>query len=307
MNIAKGLFRKLVNTEALVKSKGFDVSECAEECSGCPTKYPSSVKIEYDGALWDLTKPYGLHLVVTTGKTDWPHDACLTSHTVAHQVLKWADSAKLTGLGSESDPSNTIKVSTSSIFLLNHEKSSDYDTNKIADILILPLFVWIRDVHESNAKEVLSKVIPDLVEAHVSGSKDPFKKEYPEFPEIKVVPDPLKAHVFLCSHRTRDKRCGVTAPIMKKEMDIHLRDLGLLRDFGEERPGGVHVSFINHVGGHKYSANVIIYLKESGKNIWLARCTPPNAVPIIDECIVNDGKVWPDKVRILQKFKPVDW
>lgn len=307
MNIAKKFFAQKHDTEALVKLKGFEVSECPAECAGCPTKFPSSVKIEYDGSLWDLTKPFDLHLVVTTGKSDWPHDACLVSHTVAHEVLKWASSAKIPGLSKDSHLSLDIKVSTSSLHPFHHEKSSDYAKNKIADVLVLPFFVWIRDVEVSNAKAVLSKVIPDLVKARSLEDKAPFPSNYPEFPGVQVLPDPHRAHVLLCSHRTRDKRCGVTAPIMKKEMDIHLRDLGLLRDFGEDRPGGVSVSYINHVGGHKYSANVILYLKESGKNIWLARCTPANAIPIIDECIMNEGKVWPDKVRIIQKFQPVEW
>jgi hypothetical protein len=38
-----------------------------------------------------------------------------------------------------------------------------------------------------------------------------------------------------------------------------LRPLGLLRDLHDERPGGVGIYFINHVGGHKFAANVIIY------------------------------------------------
>ncbi|CRK20271.1 hypothetical protein BN1723_012089 [Verticillium longisporum] len=41
--------------------------------------------------------------------------------------------------------------------------------------------------------------------------------------------------VGLCSQKTRDARCG--------------------------QPGGVGIYFISHVGGHKYSANVIVYRK----------------------------------------------
>jgi len=32
-----------------------------------------------------------------------------------------------------------------------------------------------------------------------------------------------------------------------------------MRDLHDDRPGGVGIYFINHVGGHKFSANVIIY------------------------------------------------
>ena len=70
---------------------------------------------------------------------------------------------------------------------------------------------------------------------------------------------PHAAVILLCSQRTRDARCGQSAPLLKREFERHLRTHGLYRDANDERPGGVAVHFISHVGGHKYSANVIIY------------------------------------------------
>lgn len=72
-------------------------------------------------------------------------------------------------------------------------------------------------------------------------------------------PCPHRALILLCSHKTRDARCGQSAPLLRKELERHLRPLGLYRDLGDERPGGVGIYFINHVGGHKYSANVMVY------------------------------------------------
>jgi glycerol-3-phosphate O-acyltransferase/dihydroxyacetone phosphate acyltransferase len=63
----------------------------------------------------------------------------------------------------------------------------------------------------------------------------------------------------MCSHRTRDARCAQSAPILRKEFERQLRPLGLYRDLHDERPGGVGIYYISHVGGHKYSANVMIY------------------------------------------------
>jgi hypothetical protein len=48
---------------------------------------------------------------------------------------------------------------------------------------------------------------------------------------------------------------------LRKELERHLRPLGLYRDLDDERPGGVGIYFISHVGGHKYSANLMIYRK----------------------------------------------
>lgn len=72
-------------------------------------------------------------------------------------------------------------------------------------------------------------------------------------------PCPHAALVLLCSQKTRDARCGQSAPLLRRELERHLRPLGLHRDLGDERPGGVGVYFISHTGGHKYSANVMVY------------------------------------------------
>ena len=70
---------------------------------------------------------------------------------------------------------------------------------------------------------------------------------------------PHEAVILMCSQRTRDARCGQSAPLLRKELERHLRPLGLYRDLHDERPGGVGIYFISHVGGHKYSANVMVY------------------------------------------------
>jgi hypothetical protein len=72
-------------------------------------------------------------------------------------------------------------------------------------------------------------------------------------------PCPHRALILLCSQRTRDARCGQSAPLLRRELERHLRPLGLYRDLDDERPGGVGIYFISHVGGHKYSANMMVY------------------------------------------------
>ncbi|KAH0612408.1 uncharacterized protein H6S33_010460 [Morchella sextelata] len=119
--------------------------------------------------------------------------------------------------------------------------------------------------------------------------------------------------ILLCSHKRRDARCGISAPILRKEFERHLRPLGLWRDMADMRPGGVKVLFINHVGGHKFSANVIVYRKggvemeggvgekgvdgEAGKGkgevvqgVWLAKVTPRHVEGIV-RYTVMEGKV----------------
>lgn len=121
-------------------------------------------------------------------------------------------------------------------------------------------------------------------------------------------PCPHAAVILLCSQRTRDARCGQSAPLLRKEFERHLRPLGLYRDMDDQRPGGVGIYFINHVGGHKYSANVIVYRRRdfdwykreetraadeeegASQGIWLARVRPEECENIIRYTVLQ-GKV----------------
>ncbi|KAK6332757.1 hypothetical protein TWF696_002779 [Orbilia brochopaga] len=102
--------------------------------------------------------------------------------------------------------------------------------------------------------------------------------------------------ILLCSHKHRDARCGKSAPLIHKELRRHLQPLGLYRDVDDFRPGGVGIFFINHVGGHKWSANMMIYRKQAGQGIWLARVKPSDIEAIVKWTLL-EGKVQPDKIR----------
>jgi Sucrase/ferredoxin-like len=112
---------------------------------------------------------------------------------------------------------------------------------------------------------------------------------------FKTKPIPHSALILMCSHRTRDARCGQSAPLLRKEFERHLRPLGLYRDLHDDRPGGVGIYFINHVGGHKYSANVMIYRRAGSIRSETQLSHPTTQNVVVDEDdeagIVNDGDV----------------
>lgn len=133
-------------------------------------------------------------------------------------------------------------------------------------------------------------------------------------PGVIIKPCPHRAVILMCSHGTRDWRCGKSAPILRREFERHLRPLGLYRDFDDERPGGVGVYFINHVGGHKYSANVMIYRREGTKKsgtgeevdgaqlsneavqgIWLARVRPEDCENIVKYTVLQGKLLKPQR------------
>lgn len=141
--------------------------------------------------------------------------------------------------------------------------SSNYD--EPTTVLLLPAFVILENV--------TPKAVPALIEHFVNHGPtnttplgpisipaslpDPM----PTAEQVTSRPSPHRALVLLCSQKTRDARCGQSAPLLRKELARHLQPLGLYRDLDDERPGGVGIYFISHVGGHKYSANVMIYRK----------------------------------------------
>ena len=150
-------------------------------------------------------------------------------------------------------------------------------------VLLLPAFTIIENVTPAS--------VPDLITHHVSTAPtnmmpipsigtQPGPSPYSPKPQPSDAPEsslpmtpasvdhdralttrpcPHQYLILLCSQRTRDARCGQSAPLLRREFERHLRPLGLYRDLHDERPGGVGIYFISHVGGHKYSANVMIY------------------------------------------------
>lgn len=139
---------------------------------------------------------------------------------------------------------------------------------------------------------------------------------------LRTRSSPHAAVILLCSQRTRDARCGQSAPLLKREFERHLRAHGLYRDANDERPGGVGVHFISHVGGHKYAANVIIYRRRdfhwyakdgaaeeqhlaateeeaegAAQGIWLARVRPEECENIVKFTVLQGKLVKPDQLR----------
>ncbi|KAI9717125.1 MAG: hypothetical protein M1812_004873 [Candelaria pacifica] len=112
-------------------------------------------------------------------------------------------------------------------------------------------------------------------------------------------PCPHKYLILLCSQKTRDARCGQSAPLLRREFERHLRPLNLYRDLGDERPNGVGIYFISHVGGHKYAANVMVYRKgsngEASQGIWLARVRPEDCEGIVRFTVLKGKVVKPER------------
>ncbi|OTB09569.1 hypothetical protein M426DRAFT_81779 [Hypoxylon sp. CI-4A] len=258
-----------------------DGEACTHDCDSCTVKYPRHFKVEETHPLYGNIKPWSTHVLVATSKTDWSRD------------VEDERGSVMEAFGHASKPGNgRLMLSASNMPTPNNQ--ADY--SQPTTVLLLPAFTVIQNVtppavpslitnyisHAPTTSAPLEPVsLPKTIPGGKSGAADMVTRSSPH----RVV-------VLLCSHRTRDARCGQSAPLIKKELERHLRHLGLDRDLDDDRPGGVGIYFINHVGGHKYSANMLVYRRPNAfgiDDIQRAKL-PPGQEPELVKPVVEEGE-----------------
>jgi len=242
----------------------------ADECFACDhpcAEYPEAIAaaIDQTSVMYGTLKKYDEHILIATGKTDWNRDIESVSGTLAEAFAK------------EGIPG--LKISNS-----NLPPPAEYysDPSQPTDVWLVSQFVKVLKVRAGDVSLVRSA----FLQPNPSPSPPMLTSEALRYDAV----------VMLCSHRSRDKKCGVTAPIIMKALQHELRERDLLRDFNDSREGGVVVTEISHVGGHRWAANVVIYRREPREAIWLARVTPQHAKGIVEQTILQ-GKVAPGLLR----------
>lgn len=205
-----------------------------------------------------------------------------------------------------------MKLSASNMPMPNHATSHSEGTT----VLLLPAFTFVDNVTPTSVPDLISSVVnnapTNISPLSLTPSPSPYPDPLPS--DLRLRACNHSALILLCSQATRDARCGQSAPLLRREFERHLRPLGLYRDLDDDRPGGVGIYFISHVGGHKFSANVLIYrrapgasetmatngngngtaalaaLGEASQCIWLARVRPEDCENIV-RYTVGQGKV----------------
>ncbi|KAH8599884.1 Sucrase/ferredoxin-like-domain-containing protein [Bisporella sp. PMI_857] len=258
-----------------------DGDDCDHDCESCHVNYPKGFKIDEDDLLYGYVKGWSTHILVATGKTDWVRDVADEKGSVMEAIGKKADVKPNNG---------KLMLSASNIPTPNH--SSDY--SEPTTVLLLPAFVIIENVTPGSVNSLVAEFInkgptnstplgPISIPTSLS---DPL----PTADQLISRPSPHRALILLCSQKTRDARCGQSAPLLRKELERHLRPLGLYRDLDDERPGGVGIYFISHVGGHKYSANLMIYRRANAFGLDdLERAKEGDAFPAPSKYVVSEA------------------
>lgn len=205
-------------------------------------------------------------MIVATGKSDWVRDVADEKGSIMEAV----DNCGV-------KPTNgRLMISASNMPLPEHDRDS-------TTVLLLPSFTLLENVTPSNVSDLIVDYVnsgptntsplshPPTSTSSLMASLSISDTDLAAVPApmpattLKARPCPHQYLILLCSQKTRDARCGQSAPLLRRELERHLRPLGLYRDLHDERPGGVGIYFISHVGGHKFAANMMVYRKQAPK------------------------------------------
>ncbi|GKZ30406.1 hypothetical protein AbraIFM66950_009050 [Aspergillus brasiliensis] len=276
------MFRSLLTRGGLIRNDSYifptvdpteDGPDCKRDCADCTVQFPSKVKVETSRPLYGHIKEFHTHVLVATGKTDWIERV---ENEKGSLMQAFDESSHLSKHG-------RFMISASNLT----PPDTDDETSQGTTVLLLPSFTFVDAVKQSDVNEVITRFMDAPLSQNGAISANPDSKLNPRPCQFDYV-------VLLCSHKRRDARCGITAPLIKKELERHLRPLGLYRDANDERPGGVGIFFVSHVGGHKFSANVLIYRKEQQQMIWLARIRPEHCEGLVKYTLLEGKVVHPE-------------
>ncbi|KAK4623613.1 Actin patches distal protein 1 [Fulvia fulva] len=308
-----------------------DGDDCLRDCASCSISYPKKFSIEEDDKLYGGINGWNRHLLVATGKTDWVRAVEDEKGSVMEAIGKHI-----------SDVDGKLMLSATNMPTPEH--GDPYGEDKPTTVLLMPSFTFVDNVTPKHVPELIRSVINtaptnttplpqhSLTNGVTNGNgsvSDPASIEKVPMPSIpKDLPAglslrtcPHKYIILICSQATRDARCGQSAPLLKKELERQLRPLGLYRDLDDTRPGGVGLYFISHTGGHKYSANMMVYRKaersrtvqeqinggaeekimggdvegEAAQCIWLARIRPEDCENVVRYTVLQGKVVKPER------------
>ncbi|KIW02519.1 uncharacterized protein PV09_06317 [Verruconis gallopava] len=266
-----------------------DGDECLRDCDSCTVHLPKNFKIDEDEELYGHVKGWSRHILCATGKTDWVRDVSDEKGSIMEAV------GKHDGLHE-----GKLMLSASNIPVPENPEVPNSTT-----VLLLPAFTIIENVTPSSVPGLITHVINSapkntdpLGEPNQVTSAVTSEPSIPPELKLKVRPCPHNYLILLCSQKTRDARCGQSAPLLRKEFERHLRPLGLYRDLHDERPGGVGIYFISHVGGHKFSANVMIYRRASAPKLDGEACETEKEEHKVDEVKAHPGSKEAQEVNL---------
>ncbi|KAL9602848.1 MAG: hypothetical protein Q9219_001543 [cf. Caloplaca sp. 3 TL-2023] len=280
----------------------------------CDIKFPQGLEIDHSRPLINTVGSHNQHVVIATGKNDWESrieneegygDMAKALKDLTKRTGEWFDpnystlisnssfnleSQYLTGrdLMPHSSQSGS-KQSTTASHQEPGQQSGPYKTS--TSIKLFPHFLHfpLLENNPTHQHHLVSSYLSDQTSS---------SSTTPEPPLFFTPPQPITTPtILICSHGTRDKRCGILGPLLYSKFLEH-----------HTTPTNLDVSMISHIGGHAFAGNVIIYIPPdypllahsseedkqlsplAGMGIWYGRVERQH-VPVILEETVEKGNI----------------
>jgi Sucrase/ferredoxin-like len=299
-----------------------NLEECLACESRCPpeeqAKYPSYIinKIDHELPLAGSVKPYGRHILISTGNIDWMHSIDENDGSITQGIHRGLYNTEYGGRKRDGEVRIVLSNTSFAPSMIGSDRT---------EVMLMPEWKLIREV----SLETSSMFVQRFIDGGGVG-----------IGQFGVETLPFHSIVLICSHAKRDKRCGVTSKYLVKAFESGLRRRDIYRSFDDTRTeaqggitgGGTVVGCLSHIGGHKFAGNVIIYrrrtkaidklrekLKEltltnvedsedvdtmrekapedvQAEGIWLGRVEPKHVEPIIEEVVLK-GRVFKELYR----------
>ncbi|KAI8343420.1 Sucrase/ferredoxin-like-domain-containing protein [Chlamydoabsidia padenii] len=248
--------RRLIFRDAVLSSEMFANEDCLTCQSPCHDHeaYPSYLDIKTDRNIAATTKPYSRHILIATSQSDWPKKIEHDTDTLAGALIS-------------TRPDRSTMITCSSL-VSTHSTSPGSQ-----DLMIFPDNIVVANVTADNIHSLWS-----YLQARETTKDD----NTPPPDGLLIKPNPYSSLLLLCSHRRRDKRCGVTAPILSREFDHILRE--------KDNMDNVEIVMVSHIGGHKIAGNVICYTHQGKRGIWYGLVKSCHCRAIVEETLEN-GKI----------------
>ncbi|KAG0042224.1 hypothetical protein BGZ83_000745 [Gryganskiella cystojenkinii] len=235
-------------------------------------------------------KPYTRHVLISTGKDDWEAHIEDDKTSLAFHLSRAIDD------GQRRQRDTNEEKDVPRIMLTNSSRKAETWDGLGWQVCILPDQLLIDNVTPEQCDDFFDAFLKsDVGQSPVTaeeGEEEEISNHNGGGREVRagkttflVRPWLPKAAVMLCSHKKRDKRCGVTAPILNKEFKRILRSKDMFGDCADD----VEIWLVSHIGGHKFAGNVIVHRRE-GMAVWYGRVDPCHAQAIV-ETTIERGEV----------------
>ncbi|ORY52341.1 Sucraseferredoxin-like protein [Rhizoclosmatium globosum] len=151
------------------------------------------------------------------------------------------------------------------------EGSERVDTVSQTEVFLFPQYKGLRGMKLCHGLEAST-----VVSEWVGKGTVPEKIDTAEVVDLE-----MDAYVFVCTHKKRDKRCGITGPILVNEFNQTLGDLGLSEKF-------LSLESLNWRSQ--------IYCKKFPAGVWYGRVIPCHVENIVKQTVL-EGKVFKELFR----------